>query len=100
MKLTNGMSSTDVCRIIEVAGKAGVTSLEIEGFCIKFNQSTTWEPVMSTNVAYPLAEQEDLMHNEDNDNDIDDHVEIDMDELMLTDSVAYERLQTGGELDA
>jgi hypothetical protein len=85
-----------LCEIIRVAGDAGVKKLNIDGLELEFYNSPDWigESVATAELE-TFAPSENVVHNDisENNHREQDFLEAELDNLMLTDPEAFERLQ-------
>ena len=97
---TSGLTSTDICNILESATKAGVKhfSYRVNGADLEFvlgNEPIALTPASSL---YDHSTIEESAEIGDNDDDaVSEKDPIDMSELMISDPVEYERLLHGKE---
>ena len=106
-KSTSGLTCTELCELIKVAGSSGVKTLKVDGLEMTFGDMAQFEEV---NLAELAGLQGSNLENsekiDDNDTSEPDTVQEkpmnmdDFNELAFTDPVAYERLQLGEDISA
>lgn len=93
----SGENCIDLCKIIEQCGRSNVGHIKIDGIAeIVFKNSegiTTTIDAVSQDL---LAKKVYTVDNKDN---VEEESEFDLDELAITDPLAYERIMNGGLKD-
>lgn len=102
--MKNGLTSTEVVEIIDACSKNGVYTLEFGDLKLTLGKVPSDPMYMSPDVYYeqPLPAKLDttgeMEHNEEDTKQSAEELADIMEELKLTDPVAYEDIQLNGEI--
>lgn len=92
----SGLTSTDICEILKTAKECGVRHLHFEGLEFVFNDNEPVTPVSSLHPQNSIVFGGDLDDNNvDEPEKIEEPEHIDLDELAISDPVAYEKIIHG-----
>ena len=103
--LNSGMSSTEVCKIIKACKESNVSSFLWNGLELTLHEQGPDNYTAKHNfIQYPIEQKEELGDNEMDTFDLteaSEHAERDLEELKLSDPLAYEKvLQQGDYINA
>lgn len=99
MKQTSSMTAVDICAIIEAGHKGGVSRLKLGALLIEFTPRKM-EPDPILMHEDPISDQSGTTQatTEQDEKKSREPSEADLDDLLITDPAAYEKLILSGEL--